>query len=214
MRKRDLFQVPLFLWETGIGNKEFLNIVCFSDTMYRLTIKYLLLIVVMASPFSLAAQSTGNRINHFIVVENLLKNDKLAIIATDSLEKPLEHINGTFQFSLNNFTYPLKFNDGVAVTPNQVEKSTFLFIKHQNEEGSHGQLYYILKRDAGLNPIKISWILLILIPAVLIFVVMLFRKFLTIAVIGLLIFLYFNYKQGLDLTTFFETLVHGIKGLF
>src|SRR3546814_1977840 len=50
-----------------------------------------------------------SQINHFIVEENLLKNDKLAIIATDSLEQPLENINGTFQFSLNNFTYPLEF---------------------------------------------------------------------------------------------------------
>lgn len=182
--------------------------------LYKSLSAYGLLALALLLPVCLFAQSPSQQINHFKVVEHLLKNDKLAIIATDSLEKPLEHINGTFEFSLNNFTYPLTFNDGVAVTPNQVEKSTFLFIKHKNEEGSHGQLYYILKRDAGLNPIKVSWVLLILIPAIFVFVVMLFRKFLTIAVIALLIFLYFNYKQGLDLTTFFETLVHGIKGLF
>src|SRR5690554_3952111 len=182
--------------------------------MYRLTIKYLLLIVVMASPFSLAAQSTGNRINHFIVVENLLKNDKLAIIATDSLDQPLESINGTFQFSLNNFNYPLEFHDGVAITPNKVEKSTFVFIKHVNESGSHGQLFYVLKSDSGLNPVKISWVVLLIVPAILVLIGMMFRKLLSLAVIAILIFLYFNYKHGMDLTTFFETLVHGIKGVF
>lgn len=165
-------------------------------------------------PIATFAQKHSNEIDHFIVVENLLKNNKLAIIATDSLEKPLENINGTFQFSLNGFNYPLTFRDGVAITPNKVEKSTFVFIKHLNESGSHGQLFYVIKKDSGLNPIKINWIFLLLIPAALLVIVMMFRKFLTIAIIGLLIFLYFNYKQGLDLTTFFETLVHGIKGLF
>lgn len=160
------------------------------------------------------AQSSTNRINHFIVEENLLKNDKLAIIATDSLDQPLESINGTFQFSLNNFNYPLEFHDGVAITPNKVEKSTFVFIKHVNESGSHGQLFYVLKSDSGLNPVKISWVVLLIVPAILVLIGMMFRKLLSLAVIAILIFLYFNYKHGMDLTTFFETLVHGIKGVF
>jgi len=160
------------------------------------------------------AQSSTNRINHFIVEENLLKNDKLAIIATDSLDQPLESINGTFQFSLNNFNYPLEFHDGVAITPNKVEKSTFVFIKHVNESGSHGQLFYVLKSDSGLNPVKISWVVLLIVPAILVLIGMMFRKLLSLTVIAILIFLYFNYKHGMDLTTFFETLVHGIKGVF
>ncbi|HUH18511.1 hypothetical protein [Albibacterium sp.] len=160
------------------------------------------------------AQSSTNRINHFIVEENLLKNDKLAIIATDSLDQPLESINGTFQFSLNNFNYPLEFHDGVAITPNKVEKSTFVFIKHVNESGSHGQLFYVLKSDSGLNPVKISWVVLLIVPAILVLIGMMFRKLLSLAVIAILIFLYFNYKHGMDLTTFFETMVHGIKGVF
>src|SRR3546814_9143033 len=111
-----------------------------------------------------------SQINHFIVEENLLKNDKLAIIATDSLEQPLENINGTFQFSLNNFTYPLEFHNGVAVAPNQVEKSTFVFIKHINDSGSHGQLFYIFKSDSGLNPIIINWFVLLIVPAIFILI--------------------------------------------
>lgn len=160
------------------------------------------------------AQNSTNQINHFIVEENLLKNDKLAIIATDSLDQSLESINGTFQFSLNNFNYPLEFHDGVAIAPNQVEKSTFVFIKHVNESGSHGQLFYVLKSDSGLNPIKISWVVLLIVPAIFVLIGMMFRKLLSLAVIAILIFLYFNYKHGMDLTTFFETLIHGIKGVF
>src|SRR5690606_445374 len=143
------------------------------------------------------AQKDKNEIDHFIVLENLLKNDKLAIVATDSLDNPLEHINGTFEFSLNGFNYPLAFRDGVAITPNKVEKSTLLFIKHLNEKGSHGQLFYILKKESGLNPIKISWLFLILIPLAIIMIIMLFRRSLIIGGIVLLLFLYFNNKQGL-----------------
>jgi len=160
------------------------------------------------------AQKHSNQINHFIVEENLLKNEQLAIIATDSLDQPQENINGTFQFSLNNFNYPLEFHDGVAIAPNKVESSTFVFIKHINESGSHGQLFYILKSGSDLNPIKINWLVLLIVPAVFILIGMMFRRLLSLAIIALLIFLYFNYKHGMDLTTFFETLVHGIKGIF
>lgn len=182
--------------------------------MYKSIYRFFIYAAIILIPNITFAQKQTNQINHFIVEENLLKNDKLAIIVTDSLEQPLENINGTFQFSLNNFNYPLEFHNGVAVAPNQVEKSTFVFIKHINDNGSHGQLFYILKSDSGLNPIKISWIILLIVPAVFVLIGMMFRKLLTLAIIALLVFLYFNYKHGMDLTTFFETLVHGIKGIF
>lgn len=173
----------------------------------------LCIFLVLLFPVIANGQSQ-DQIDNFIVRENLLKNGKLAIIAADSLETPIEQVNGTFQFSINGFSHPLTFRDGVAITPNKVEKSTFVFIKHLNENGSHGKLFYVLKKDSGLNPVKISWIFLIIIPVALMLIVMMFKRFMVIAIIGLLIFFYFNYKQGLDLTTFFETLVHGIKGLF
>lgn len=182
--------------------------------MHKLIYCFFIFYAIILIPSLSFAQKPTNQINHFIVEENLLKNDKLAIIATDSLEQPLENINGTFQFSLNNFNYPLEFHNGVAITPNQVEKSTFVFIKHINDSGSHGQLFYILKRDSGLNPIKISWVILLIVPVIFVLIGMMFRKLLSLAVIALLVFLYFNYKHGMDLTTFFETLVHGIKGIF
>src|SRR5690606_7682874 len=146
--------------------------------------------IIFLMPTVSYAQKHKNEIDHFIVLENLLKNNKLAIVATDSLENHLEHVNGTFEFSLNGFNYPLKFNDGVAITPNKIEKSTLLVIKDLSEKGSKGQLYYIVKNDSGLNPIKISWLFLLLAPLVFILIVMMFRKSLLIGAIVLVLFLY------------------------
>lgn len=181
--------------------------------MLKPVYKVLLLLLTVAF-LPLLSQAQRNEINYFVVKETLTKNGKLAIIATDSLETPLEHINGTFQFTINGFTSPLEFRDGVATTDDEVENSTFAFIKHVNTTGSHGQLFYLNKTETDLNVVKISWFWLILVPVVLILIVMMFRKFLTVAVIIFLIFIYFNYKKGLDLTTFFETVVHGIQNLF
>ena len=67
------------------------------------------------------ARTTG--INNFIVKESLLKNSKIAIIAADSLDKPLENINGTYTFSVSGFTQQLAFPPdngswpGMAVRP-------------------------------------------------------------------------------------------------
>lgn len=176
---------------------------------------YKLLFVILSVVFlPLLSQAQKNEIDHFIVKETLVKNGKLAIIATDSLENPLDYINGTFQFTVNGFTSGLEFSDGVATTKNEVEHSTFAFIKHVNTSGSHGQLYYLNKTESGIDVSQISWIWLILVPVVLILLVMMFRKLLTVAIIVFLVFLYFNYRQGLDLSTFFETIVHGIQNLF
>src|SRR5690606_3511048 len=85
-----------------------------------------------------AQAESDNRINNFIVKENLIRNGKIAIIACDSAEKPLESVNGIFRFVINGFQHELRFHDGVAITPQTIEKSTFVFLKHRNESGSHG----------------------------------------------------------------------------
>src|SRR5690554_6846210 len=118
----------------------------------------------------------ANGIRDFQVKENLIKNNKLAIIATDSAGMPQEHINGTFQFAINGFQHELQFNDGVGIAPNAVESSAFVFIKHQNQFGSNGQLYYVVKNEKGINPIHISWYYLILIPLVIILIGYLFKR--------------------------------------
>lgn len=152
-------------------------------------------------------------INNFLVKESLLKNSKLAIIAADSLEKPLENINGLYTFSVSGFSQPLNFTGGIATIPLQIEKSTFVYIKHQNDKGTHSKLLYVYKKDGDLNPITISRIFLIIIPLVLIVLAFAFKKFLYLAVILLAIFLFFGYTNGLNIGTFFETTFDYLKNL-
>ena len=152
-------------------------------------------------------------INNFLVKENLLKNSKLAIIAADSLEKPLENINGTYTFSVSGFTQILNFNDGVAIVPLQIDKSTFVYLKHQNDKGTHSKLIYVYKKDGDLNPFTISRIFLIIIPIIIIILVFAFKKFIYIGIILLIAFMYFNLSNGLDVATFLETTFDYLRNL-
>lgn len=153
-------------------------------------------------------------INNFIVKETLLKNNQLAIIAADENDKPRGDINGTFQFSINGFGQTLKFTDGVATAPQQIERSTFVYIKHQNDSGTQAHLYYVIKKDDNLNPIMISWMLLLIIPIALIVLTLMFKRFIIIAAVILIGMLIFNNSQGLGLGTFFETVFDGLRSAF
>jgi hypothetical protein len=153
----------------------------------------------------------GNRIDHFIVKENLIKNGKLAIIATDADENPNDAVSGTYQFVINGFNQELKFNEGVAITPNAIEASAFVFIKHRNQQGSQGRLYYVLKNDNGLNPMAINWYYLILVPAVILLIAYLFKRLMVLAIVALVGLFIFNYSKGLDVERIVETIIHGIK---
>lgn len=161
----------------------------------------------------LAIARQNQNINHFVVKENLIKNGKLAIIATDADENPTDHLSGTYQFVINGFNQELHFNEGVAITPQAIETSAFVFIKHRNEHGSHGRLYYVLKNDQGINPIAINWYYLIIVPAVFLLVAYLFKRLMVVAILILIVFFIFNYRKGLDLENIFETISHGIKEL-
>lgn len=188
----------------------FLNIAV-SNTM-RCMHRLLSIFLVMFLPLALFAQEKG-AINHFIIKENLIKNSKLAIIATDAEERPNESISGTYQFVINGFKQPLKFNEGVAVTPNAIETSAFVFIKHYNQGGSYGRLYYVWKTKDGLNPMAISWYYLILIPAIVLLIAYLFKRLLVLAVVVLIGLFIFNYSKGLNLENIFETVMYGIKSI-
>ncbi len=158
-------------------------------------------------------QEDDMQINNFIIKETLTQNNKLAILACDSLEKPLENINGTFQFTINGFNYPLKFNDGVAITSNEIENSTFVYLQHKNSSGTHSSLFYALKKEGGLKIYKISWFLLLLFPIVLIISAMLFKRFLWLAIILLIIYFYINSQKGLNAGNFLEIIMEGIKNI-
>lgn len=152
-------------------------------------------------------------INNFLVKESLLKNSKLAIIAADSLDQPLEKINGLYTFSVSGFTQEMTFNDGVAILPLPIDKSTFVYIKHQNDKGTHSKLLYVYKKEGSLSPITISRLFLIIVPLALIILVFAFKRFIYIGLILLLIFIYFTYSKGLNISTFFETTFDYLKNL-
>jgi hypothetical protein len=173
--------------------------------------RYILVLFGLLLSHTVSAQNAD--INNFLIKENLLKNSKIAIIAADSLENPLEKINGTYTFSVSGFTQILNFNDGVAVVPLQIDKSTFVYIKHQNDQGTHSKLIYVYERDGDLNPFTISRIFLIIIPIIIIILVFTFKKFIYIGIILLIAFMYFNLSNGLDVSTFFETTFDYLRNL-
>jgi len=174
----------------------------------------LLLIFILSGALSQSLFAQKSDINNFVVKESLLKNSKLAIIATDSLENPLEYINGAYTFTASGFSQVINFNDGIAILPLPIEKSTFVYLKHTNDNGTHSKLLYVFKKDGDLNPYTISAFWLVVFPLILLFLAFAFRKFIIIAIILFLIFIYFNHSNGLSISTFFETILDGLKNLF
>jgi hypothetical protein len=171
-----------------------------------------LIILLLCGATNSFAQNAD--INNFIVKESLLKNSKLAIIAADSLDNPIEKVNGLYTFSVSGFTQEVRFRDGVAVLPLPLESSAFVYIKHQNDQGTHSKLFYVYKQEGSLTPYAFNSMWLILFPALLFVIAFLFRKFLIVAVVLFLIFIYFNHSNGLSLGTFFETIFDSLKSAF
>ena len=153
-------------------------------------------------------------INHFVIKENPFAKDEVAIIATDTAGIIQEGVNGLFTFALNGFTEQLKFDKGTAFYRHKIEKSAFIYARHENDQGTHSMLYYIYRHDSKLSPVKISWIVLIGIPLGLILLGYLFKRFIIIALIIFCIFLYFNHSNGLSIPTFFQSVIDGLRGIF
>ncbi len=172
----------------------------------------LILISLLISSATLLGQEVN--INNFIIQEDVFKNDKIAVLAADPNDTPKDNINGTFAFSINGFKEELQFANSTARISRQIDKSAFVYIKHVNESGTHAKLYYILKREKGLSTFEINWLVLLVIPAMLVVLGMLFRKFILIALILIGLLVYFNYSNGLDVSTFFETIYNGILSIF
>lgn len=164
--------------------------------------------------FFAAAAAENIVIQDFVVKENPFGKDEIAIVAEDSVHRIQENINGVFNFSVNGFQNELRFENGTALYRHKLERSSFIYLKHQNEKTSLSKLYYIYKHDSKLDPFLISWMWLIGIPLVLLLLAYLFKRFIILAVIIFGIFLYFNYNGGLSLPAFFETIIEGLKHLF
>jgi len=154
------------------------------------------------------------RIENFIVKENLTANGKIALIAVDSLENVNEHINGTFKFSINSFEQSLTFHDGVAVPSHPIDGSTFALFKHKNQHNSISKLYFLYKTDKEIIPVKINGLLLLIIPGIILLIAYMFKRFLTAFVILALIYVYFSSTKGLSLVQILENTYHTIKAFF
>ncbi len=152
-------------------------------------------------------------INHFVVKDNPFGQNQLAVVATDSLNTTQEDVNGLFTFTVNGFEQQLTFNKGVAFYNPKLEKSIFLYLRHANDSGTHAMLYYIYKHDDKLSPFHISWGWLLAIPLGLILLGYLFKRFIIIAAVIFIIFLYFNHHNGLSVPTFFESIIDGLKNM-
>lgn len=176
--------------------------------------KKLLLLVIFSTIAFTYSKAATIAINHFVVKENPFATDEIAIVAVDTAGTIQENVNGIFNFSINGFQQALTFDKGTAFYRQKLTKSSFIFVKHENDEGTHTILYYVYRSSGKLMPIHISWIVLIAIPILLVLLAYLFRKFIIIAVILFLVFLYFNYHNGLSIPTFFESVIDGLKHIF
>ena len=168
-------------------------------------------LAVLSSGFALADTVT---IKHFEIKENPFAKDEIAIVATDTSNNILENVNGKFTFSVNGFEEQLRFEKGTAFYRHKLDKSSFLYVKHINDSGTHSLLYYIYKTDDKLIPIHISWMVLLIIPVILVVLSYMFKRFIIFAIIIFCIFLYFNHHAGLGIPTFFESIFDGLKGMF
>jgi hypothetical protein len=176
--------------------------------------KNLLLIICLSVLSATSALADTVTINHFAIKENPFAKDEIAVVATDTANNILENVNGIFAFTVDGFQVPLKFDKGTAFYHHKLDKSSFLYVKHVNDAGTHSILYYVYKSDDKLIPIHISWLVLLVVPLVLVLLGYLFKKFIVIAIIIFCIFIFFNYHAGLSISTFFESIIDGLKGLF
>ncbi len=169
---------------------------------------------ILASAAFSYAETATIAINHFVVKENPFAKDEVVIVATDSLGYTLESVNGMFSFSVNGLDDTLKFEKGAAFYRHKLLRSTFLYVRHQNDSGTHSILYYVYRTDDKLMPIHIPWYWLLVIPCVLGLLAYMFKKFIIIAIIIFAIFVFFNYHNGLTIPTFFESIIDGLKNMF
>jgi hypothetical protein len=171
----------------------------------------LIFLLIFSSAFVYADTVT---VNHFEVKNNPFAENEIAIVATDTTGHIMENVSGHFAFSVNGFDENLKFKNGTAFYRHKFPKSGFIYVKHENDNGTHATLYYVYKMSDKLVPIHISWIVLLIIPVTLIVVAYMFRKLIIVAVIILIVYIWFNYHNGLGAGTFFESIIDGLKSLF
>ena len=173
---------------------------------------FLLFLLLYAAAYSAFADTIT--IKHFVVKENPFASGEVAIVATDTLNQVQENVNGVFLFTVNGLDDTIKFEKGTGFIRHKIMSSTFIYVKHQNLTGIHSKLYYIYKNNDTLSAFSISWVWLLVVPTILGLFGYLFKKFIVLAIIILMVFFYFNYHNGLSLPTFFESIIDGLRGAF
>jgi hypothetical protein len=153
-------------------------------------------------------------IKNFVLKDNPFGTNEVAVVAVDTAGVIQEKINGDFLFIINGFQETLKFENGTAFYHHKLTKSSFIYLKHEDDVSSHSTLFYVYKTDSKLIPIHISWIVLFAVPVILILLGYMFKRFIIIAAVLLCIFIYFNHSSGLGIPTFFETIIDGLKHMF
>jgi len=174
---------------------------------------YCILLFLIFSAAVANAQSTFQRIDNFVIKENLTSNGKVAIIAVDSADVALDYINGTFKFIINGFEQSLAFHDGVAVPSHAIESSTFVYFKHKNQDKTTGKLYFLYKKDNKITPVKINGLLLLIIPALILLIAYAAKRLLVTFIILGIVYGYFSYSKGLSVTQVLESAFQILKNL-
>jgi hypothetical protein len=174
-------------------------------------ILFVVSLMFIATGFAFADTIT---IKQFVIKDNPFAESEIAVVATDSASNIQENVEGVFAFTINGFQEQLKFEKGTAFYRHKLDKSSFFYVKHINDSGTHSMLYYIYKQDGKLHPFHISWVLLLIIPLALVLLGYMFKRFIIIAIVIFCIFLYFNHHNGLTMPTFFESIIDGLKGMF
>ena len=176
--------------------------------------KLLFILLFMFGAAQLSSGAVVTEINHFVIKENPFAQAQVAIVATDSAGAIREKVHGLYTFTINGFEQQLNFDGGTAFYRHKIVKSTFMYVRHQNESGSHSILFYVYKHGDKLSPVHISWVLLLLIPVGIILAGYLFKRFIIIAIVVLIVFFYFNHHNGLSIPAFFESIFDGLKHIF
>lgn len=176
--------------------------------------KFLIASVLLLISIVSQGQSTYQRIDNFIIKENLTSNGKVAIIAVDSSEVAQDYIHGTFKFTINGFEQSLAFNNGVAVPLHPIESSTFALFKHKNQEKTTSKLYFLYKKENKITPVKINGLLLLIIPAIILLIAYTAKRLFSTFIILAIVYGYFSFSKGLSISQILESAFHVLKNLF
>jgi hypothetical protein len=168
--------------------------------------KFLIASVLLLISIVSQGQSTYQRIDNFIIKENLTSNGKVAIIAVDSSEIAQDYING--------FEQSLAFNNGVAVPSHPIESSTFALFKHKNQEKTTSKLYFLYKKENKITPVKINGLLLLIIPAIILLIAYTAKRLFSTFIILAIVYGYFSFSKGLSISQILESAFHVLKNLF